>query len=510
MTEKRVLIAAMLSALFLALYSHFLTKKLPVKTSNIDIVSKATPNAQPRQQETQLIEKEDVVVISSGEIEVEVGKLSGSIRKVALKNFKDELKLNPVSFGGETLPVLAISSEDLVWNLADQSETKVSFDVTDKSKNIYKVSYAVDWQNPIIDLAIVQKSGNSKEEQVTIYSNWFSSTKIKDRYNNMEGTALYQNSNGKQLHKRFLWNRKRLLDVPRGTSLLSLSERYFCQSIEFKSGSIISQSILPSEEWVLSSKTDINLPKTGNVSMKIYFGPRDYFYLKKAGMELAFPIGIIEKIGLVLLWFLNLIANSTRNYGIGIVIFSIFITFMTAPFTLMNFKSMKKLRQLKPEVDKLMAQYKDDQARASKEVFALYKENKVSPLSGCLPILFQIPIFIALFKAISHFVQLRGKSFLWIADLSLPDRFLHIPFSAPIIGNYINVLPIITAVVMYMQTKMSSAGMEADTQNPSANIASSPLMAVLFGLMFYNISSGLVLYWMTNSAMSVLLFKLSK
>jgi len=170
---------------------------------------------------------------------------------------------------------------------------------------------------------------------------------------------------------------------------------------------------------------------------------------------------------------------------------------------------MKKMQQLKPEMDKITARHKDDPQKANKEVFALYKQHRVSPLSGCLPMLLQMPLFIALFAAITHFVELRGKSFLWIKDLSLPDRLWHLPTSIPLIGSDLNVLPIIMAFAMFVQTKMSQQNLSTSDQK-TASLMSGPLMSVMFGVMFYQFPAGLVLYWLTNSLMSMAWYRFAK
>ena len=240
----------------------------------------------------------------------------------------------------------------------------------------------------------------------------------------------------------------------------------------------------------------------------VYFGPRDYFSMKRAGFHEAFPVGALGQIGLVLLMLLRALAGVTRNYGLAIITFSGLITATLSPFTLLSFRSMKKMQQLKPHMDKIMAQHKDDPKKANQEVFALYKTHRVSPLSGCLPMVLQVPIFIALFQAISHFVDLRGKPFLWIADLSLPDHLARLPISVPLLGNELNALPIIMAVVMYVQTKFSNKATGTDQTNPAAQMMSGPLMPILFGVMFYQFPSGLVLYWLTNSLMSLMVYRL--
>ena len=271
--------------------------------------------------------------------------------------------------------------------------------------------------------------------------------------------------------------------------------------------------MVPSDNGSIVTEAAMRLePETEKApvsSATIYLGPRDYFYLRAAGFEDAFPIGAIGQIGLMLLFVLSAIARATHSYGVAIILFSGIVTGAMAPFTLLGIRSMKKMQELKPQMDRIMARRKDDPKRANQEVFALYKEHKVSPLGGCLPTLLQMPVFIALFQAMSHFIELRGSRFLWIGDLSLPDRVAKLGVSLPLLGNEVNLLPIVMAGAMYFQTKLnrqSSAALEA---NPSAQLMSGPLMPIMFCVMFYHFPSGLVLYWLTNSLLGILLFRLA-
>ncbi|MBI4342540.1 MAG: membrane protein insertase YidC [Candidatus Omnitrophica bacterium] len=294
--------------------------------------------------------------------------------------------------------------------------------------------------------------------------------------------------------------------------MISLAERYFCQSIKVDGSSEVEVMLYPITKDKAISVTTRALQATndGSESVQVYFGPRDYFHLKRAGFAEAFKIGALGQVGLILLSLLKWIASITKNYGVAIIVFCAIVTAMTAPFTIISFRSMKKMQELKPRIDKLMAQHKNDSTRLNKEIFALYREHKVSPLSGCLPMLLQMPIFIALLQAISHFIELRGQTFLWIKDLSLPDRLMPLPISVPFIGADLNLLPILMAGAMFAQSKMTQASQPADVNNPAAKLMSGPLMSVLFGVMFYQFPSGLVLYWFSNSLISMGFYRLAK
>ncbi len=306
------------------------------------------------------------------------------------------------------------------------------------------------------------------------------------------------------------FNKERI--VPRGTIILSLADRYFCLSIQ-QEKKPFSVTLIPSPEKTIAAA--ISLPSTvledgtQRYSAIVYFGPRGYGYLERAGFEGAFSVGLLGHIGLFLLWILGLIAGFTRNYGVAIILLSVLVTCTTAPFTLLGFKSMKRMQELKPQVDKIMAQYKDDLQKANREVFGLYKKHRVSPLGGCLPLLLQMPIFIALFAAISHDIELRGKAFLWDKDLSLRDRLATLPVTLPILGSDINLLPIVMAMAMFLQSRITQKGMPTDKSNPTAALMSGPLMSIMFGVLFYQFPGGLGLYWLTNSLISMAWYKLA-
>ena len=163
---------------------------------------------------------------------------------------------------------------------------------------------------------------------------------------------------------------------------------------------------------------------------------------------------------------------------------------------------------MQPKVEALRKANKDNPQKMNKEIMELYKEHKVNPLGGCLPLLLQMPIFFALYNALMRSIVLKGAKFLWIKDLSEPDRLWIFPASwpnLPILGNELNILPIIMAIGMFVQQKISSisSGGAAAEQQKIMLI----LMPIIFGLIFYRMPSGLVLYWFVNSLL-MLIFQL--
>jgi len=163
---------------------------------------------------------------------------------------------------------------------------------------------------------------------------------------------------------------------------------------------------------------------------------------------------------------------------------------------------MNQMKKLQPHIQKLRDQHKDNPQKLQKETMELYKQYGVNPLGGCLPLLLQMPIFIALYQALIRSVELKGAHFLWIRDLAKPDA-VHIPFTLPFLGDHINILPILMLLMMVVQQKLSQGATAAVTQEQASQQKMMMIvMPVFFGFLFYNMPSGLVLYWLTNTILT--------
>ena len=512
-----MLIASLLSALFLAVYAQRIAPTKPARKPSAQpetIEAKSVMRADQPRPFTRPLPQEELVALESPELVAEIGARSGAVRGVTLKRFFKEPGGVALKVSGEAALVRFFAgAEEIEWNVAQKSSTSVALDGLDVQGNNYHITYKLLSDNPLLYIELYRKIGSGKNPVVLVGS-WVKADVLSDRYNQLEALVLSTRDDKKPIYRLYRGptrtDRDLSKDVPRGTVLLSLSERYFCESI--RPNGVAASSLTPISPGAIGAVVKLSPQQDAQgerYSSTVYFGPRDYFYMKQAGFHDAFPVGTLGQIGLVLLMLLRGLAGATRNYGLAIIAFSGLITMTLSPFTLLSFRSMKKMQQLKPHMDKILAQHKDDPKKANQEMFTLYKTHRVSPLSGCLPMILQIPIFIALFQAISHFVDLRGKSFLWIADLSLPDRLARLPISLPILGSELNALPIIMAIVMFVQTKFSTRATGTDQTNPSTQMMSGPLMPLLFGVMFYQFPSGLVLYWLTNSLMSLLVYRLA-
>lgn len=523
MNEKRVLLAALISSLFLAWYAQT-TTRLPqqhaTERSGTQAAQTSESLAKASQPETasipHLLTEEEVVLIESDDLSVEIGQESAAVRRIVLKKFSDASGGGVLQLRGE-FPLFRFSllPAQPTWHLVEKSSKGIVLRSSQSiDGQVYLLSYNLDTTNPLLHFMLKEEIYHQPLQQATrgvsVVASWKQADSLGQRSNHMEVVVLHE-AGGRKSYKRYMAVSRGEKIVPRGTTMLSLTERYFCQSIRFSAGQAQAK-ILPAPTGQIMSTLLLERATASPAAYvgEIYIGPRDYFYMKRANFESAFPVGMLGQIGLILLLALAWVASITKNYGVAIIVFSGLITCLTAPFTILSFRSMKKMQELKPHIDKLMAKHKDNPKKANAEVLTLYKAHKVSPISGCLPMLLQMPIVIAMFQAITHCIDLRGKSFLWIADLSLPDRIWQLPVALPLLGKDINLLPVLMAFAMFVQTKLSQQNLGSADANPMTKAMSGPMMSVVFGIMFYQFPSGLVLYWLTNSLMSMVWYRVAK
>jgi YidC/Oxa1 family membrane protein insertase len=236
-------------------------------------------------------------------------------------------------------------------------------------------------------------------------------------------------------------------------------------------------------------------------TIKIYVGPQSNEVLKKYGLEGVISFGFFHIIGVALLNLLKLFYSLTKSWGTSIILLSMTAYGIMFPFTAKSTKAMKKMQQVQPEVEAIKQKYKDNPQKMNKEVMELYKKYKLNPLGGCLPLFFQFPIFISLYQILLRFVQLKGASFLWIKDLSMPDRLLMFPggFKLPILNaEYFNLLPILVMTLGIIQQKVTTSSSTAGEQKKIGLF-----FAVFLGFIFYNFPSALVLYWFVQNLLTL-------
>ena len=235
------------------------------------------------------------------------------------------------------------------------------------------------------------------------------------------------------------------------------------------------------------------------VKLKFFAGPKSeeiLSHLNPSAKEIA-SMGFFSPIAKILIASLKFINSFVGNWGISIIILSVIVRLIFFPLTAISYKSMKKLRDLQPEIEKLKEKYGDDKEKLSREIFELYRREKINPFSGCLPLLIQIPVFIALYQALLNYVDLRHAPFaFWINDLSSPDSLFVVSLGG--FEFHFRALPVIMGVTFLAQQLLTPQTMGDQTMK-----ILNYLMPIMFVFILWNIPSGLQLYWIAVNIMGI-------
>ncbi len=280
------------------------------------------------------------------------------------------------------------------------------------------------------------------------------------------------------------------------------ADKYFLSAILSVKNSIASVELKKNnagyfESIISSPQFTVNPGQSATVVHRLFIGPKDIDILKGQGNSLvqSLDLGWFTVIAKPLLYTLKFFYRYVGNYGIAIIIITIILKALFFPLTHKSYKSMKGMQKIQPEMAKLREKHKDDRDTMNKAVMELYRDNKVNPMGGCLPMVVQIPVFFALYKSLMFSIELRHAPFLlWITDLAGPDnlfgQLFHLPF---ILGP----LPIVMGLTMFVQQKMTPSQMDPMQQKMML------ALPVVFTFMFLSFPSGLVLYWLVNNVLTI-------
>lgn len=225
---------------------------------------------------------------------------------------------------------------------------------------------------------------------------------------------------------------------------------------------------------------------TAKTAFKVFMGPKEHLLLEaeKVGLEDAIEYGVFAFIAQPSLVVLKFFQTYVGNYGLAIIILTVIIKIVFYPLTAHSLKSMKEMQKVQPQLLAIREKFKDNKEKLNKEMMELYKRYKINPLGGCLPMVLQIPVFLALYEVLYVAIELRqAPFFLWIMDLSEKDPY------------YIS--PILMGASMFIQQKMTPT--TADPMQAKIML----FMPIIFTVMFLSFPSGLVIYWLVNNVLSI-------
>ncbi len=295
------------------------------------------------------------------------------------------------------------------------------------------------------------------------------------------------------------------------------------KNVFIRSENFLSGNFLKKIQSHISLDLNFNRKKNDkfNFCFQFYFGPLDYFLLKQygKGVENIIPFGwgfikwINKYFFLIIFQFLE---RTNLNYGVIIILMTIVVKLILSPVTYKQYKLNAMMKLIRPEIDELNNKLKNsDPLKKQKAMMELYQEVGINPMSGCLSTLLQIPIFYSLFKFFPTIINLRGKSFLWVDDLTSYDSIFELPFFIPFYGNHVSLLTLLYSLALLGYTKLSSNNNDSNRSSSGGNIPDMRfilyLMPIIMLLFINSYASGLSLYYFTSNVINIgLIFFIKK
>lgn len=292
------------------------------------------------------------------------------------------------------------------------------------------------------------------------------------------------------------------------------SEKYFMSTFLPETGAETVVELVPTQKEELVKAQfayPVNTISSGKSSLRtweVYMGPLESSFLTPVGygLDKAINYGWFGFLAKPMLKFLEWLNDYFHNYGVSIIVLTIIIRVLFFPLTVKSMVSMKKLQmkteKVKPEMDALKEKYKDDKTKQNTELMALYSKHGINPLGqlgGCLPLLIQFPVFIAIYDILRHSIDLRHSSFLWISDLAEPGMLFDIPY----VGIPFRVLPLIMGAAWFISQKMTPMSTAMGGESMQLQMKLMQYMPIFFIFLFWNLPSGLVLYWTVSNILSI-------
>ncbi|MBP5791086.1 MAG: YidC/Oxa1 family insertase periplasmic-domain containing protein [Kiritimatiellae bacterium] len=465
---------------------------------------------------------EEVVTLENGELRLELSTWGAVVKKATLKKYAQKEGAvgegnPPVEFDFSDSPLGQLGDVIETYAVVSKSESEVVFSNGARTRKVslgdnYLVTYEDSFMEKETTLSLGSMTmGSSKNDLLSVDSWAQNAGKGKEGViHHCEGDSplkIYLAggiSGGCSGSKRADGlPRRAKVEYPGLQKWVALKNRFFVTALVSSSAvnrgfsAVIVRDTTSSvyRPESVSARIDISNPSgPGAVKSVFYMGPKKQALLWKLGMKDVMEFGMWRWICYPLVWVLNVFNSAIPNYGVAIILLTILVRLLFWPLTHKSTVGMKKMQEIQPLMKEIQAKYKDNPQRMQQETFALYREHKVNPMSSCLPMLIQIPVFIALFNVLRSAVELRYAPFLWIGDLSEPEGL----FAAWFPFGGLNILPILMAATMALQSYLTPS--TGDRKQQQMMMVMMPVMMLV---MFYSFPSALSLYWTLSQAVSI-------
>lgn len=467
----------------------------------------ASPAAQPSDEAPALAAPataaltEEITVIANDLVELALNNSGAKIESVKLKNYFDQ----PGS-GGNPFYVMKGEMEGAgITRLGDASlRANAVYAITGKTAD--SVSYAYTTADGLTITKTYRLSPGRYDADLTVTVANRGRERIKDRLSVyiqgdfskdnssyiFKGPAYSQSGNYEEVDQKDAFKGKTLVG---NVNWAGATQNYFMVAMVPKDPSGTDLTLGQDTDGkgmvrisLLAPGFDLAPGTQAAFDYRIFTGPKikDILASLNAGLENALYFGWFTVIAKPLLVLLNLLYDVVGNYGFAIIALTFFVKLLFWPLSAKSYKSMARMKELQPKLDKLKERYGNDKEKLNMEMMQLWKTHKVNPFSGCLPILVQIPVFIALYNVLMHSIEIRHAPFMfWLQDLSAPDPYY--------------ITPLLMGASMFVQQKMTPATGMGEGQMKFMLYG----MPIVFTWLFKDFASGLVVYWLMNNLFSI-------
>ena len=414
-----------------------------------------------------------------------------------------------ISLAGNSIPTLndAFFITDIKDDAIDINEKSKELSFFWKSSNgiIIEKKFLFFPETYMIGCKVIIKNGSNQTIQDNLILSLFKRYAEKSSSYGFEGPSALINNALEQVDMDDIEDK---YTYSGELKWIAVQDRYFMSCIIPESAVTATMRLFLDKDNVLENQfmqpeSIINPGTQRTFGYQLFMGPRSTKVLKEIDYDLdkAINFGMFDILAKPCLWLMNFLYDHfISNYGIAIIILTVFTKIILWPLGAKSYKSMNEMKKIQPLVAEIREKHKGDKKKMNEATMALYKTYKVNPVGGCLPMVLQIPVFFALYRMLYEAIELRHAPFFgWINDLSAPDRLLSFDFSIPFMQPPcgIPVLTIIMGATMFLQQKMSPA------MGDPSQAKMMQFMPLIFTVIFINFSSGLVLYWLVNNILSI-------
>ena len=489
------------------------------------IVSSSAASPVTPANQTTVAKAGEIITLKNDVLELNIDTLGGAIVKAKLLKHLEEDK-TPVSLfdksserqyfarsGLVSATGVELPNHTQVFSVVRNTSNNSVILVAEKNGVRLEKTYALTTGSYLLDAKHVVKNISAQNLDATIYAEIVRDGgkpsfkgKVEDSsfYSTFTGPAIYTDTE-KFLKVEFSDIEKGKAKTP-GTQMagqptwVAMIQHYFTTawipSTTYQKDLYV--EMLEKNQYrvgVKSKLEPIGVGQEKTESLKLFVGPQEESVLESIapGLELVKDYGWLTILAKPIFWLLEKIHGIVNNWGWSIILLTVLIKLLFFPLSAASYKSMAKMKLVQPRLMEMKERFKGEPQKLNQAMMEMYRKEKINPLGGCLPVVVQIPVFIALYWVLLASVEMRGAPWLgWIQDLSQPDTLFGVWFGAPI-----GLLPIIMAISMFIQVKLNP------TPPDPLQAKLMMYMPLIFSIMFFFFPSGLVLYWVVNNILSI-------